>query len=264
MNFQVHRQTWASAWIPPPVLNQTIIYDPAGARAAGFVLHAIITFIIHRNPIRSCFPANFHNRGAEKQHSPTPGLGSGSGTPSPLALTRTANQRWAPGEREVPRGWETYGPAWCYVTPQPSPSARRPRCAEPASLSPSPTPLELCHSWLFNLTSIPSLVPITAHLHVQIRRNNNNGGGPPSQFGFFTTGREKARGGFCCGRGREGVRGESLGICWQGGHGARSRPGIYWKINHKSSHLSDRERLWQRRSSCVAGLASSPRPLPQR
>lgn len=185
MNFQVHRQTWASAWIPPPVLNQTIIYDPAGARAAGFVLHAIITFIIHRNPIRSCFPANFHNRGAEKQHSPTPGLGSGSGTPSPLALTRTANQRWAPGEREVPRGWETYGPAWCYVTPQPSPSARRPRCAEPASLSPSPTPLELCHSWLFNLTSIPSLVPITAHLHVQIRRNNNNGGGPPSQFGFL-------------------------------------------------------------------------------
>lgn len=137
-NFQVHRQTWATSRIPPRVLNQTVIYDPAGKRAAGFVLHAIITFIIHRNPIRSCFPANFHNRGAEKQHSPTPGLGSGSGTPSPLALTRTANGRRAAGEREVPRGWETYGPAWCYVTPQPltiCPEAQVCRARQPLAKS---------------------------------------------------------------------------------------------------------------------------------
>lgn len=125
---------------PRPVLNQTNIYDPATLVPAGFVLPAIITFIIQHNPIRSCFPANFHSGGGgEKQHSPTPGLGSASG--APLPPHSHADGEWEASAR-FPHGWETYGPTWCYVTPQPPPSARRPRCAQPASLSPSPTPLE--------------------------------------------------------------------------------------------------------------------------
>lgn len=116
------------------------------------------------------------------------------------------------GEREVPRGWETYGLAWCYVTPQPSPSARRPRCARPAGLSPSPTPLELCHSWLFNRTSIRSLLPMTTHLRVQIRHSDEIII-LIIRIIITTAEGEEARGGCRRGRGREGVWGESLGIC---------------------------------------------------
>lgn len=157
-------------------------------RAAAFVLHGAATFFIRRNPIRSCLSCQFLQRRRREATQPN----TWSGIRGRSTFGPRADSEWE-ASAEVPRGWETYGPAWCYVTPQPSPSARRPRCAEPASLSPSPTPLELRHSWLFNLASIPSHVPITTHLHLQIRRNNgNNGGGP--HLALFTMGKGKKPG----------------------------------------------------------------------
>lgn len=70
-----------------------------------------------------------------------------------------------------PKGSVWLGDIWLSLVlrnPQPSPSAWRPRCAEPASLQLIPTPLVLCHSWVFNLATVPSLVPITRHTHVQL------------------------------------------------------------------------------------------------
>lgn len=64
----------------------------------------------------------------------------------------------------LPEGSVWLGDIWLRLVlcnPQPSPSARRPRCAEDASLRLSPTPLELCHSPCFNLIAILSRFSIT-------------------------------------------------------------------------------------------------------
>lgn len=159
----------------------------------------------------------------------------------------------------LPKGSLWLGDIWLSLVlcnPQPSPSAWRPRCAEPASLQLNPTPLELCHSWFFNLTTIPSLVPITRRVCVQISCINNRGG--PNYSGSTL---ERSTG-----------KAFTVDVGGEGGGDCRAfvdrrtqcteQAGSYWKINHKSSHLSDKERPLQSNISCVAGLSSSDRLLP--
>lgn len=98
---------------------------------------------------------------------------------------------------------------------------------EPASLLLNPTPLELCHSWLFNLATIPSLVPITRHAHVQISCINNCGN--PSQFGSTEEGKEGPEKLSAVGVGGK-VQGDSRARrLLTGGPSAQSRLGVIGK-----------------------------------
>lgn len=145
----------------------------------------IITFIIHNNPIISCFAANVHNRSTEKQLAQHLVWDQGAKHICPVVSLGPQSE----ANYGLPKGSVWLVDIWLSLVlcnPQPSPSAWRPRCAEPASLLPNPTPLELCHSWLFNLASILSLVPINRHARVQIRCINKCGG--PSQFGLTEEG----------------------------------------------------------------------------
>lgn len=162
----------------------------------------IVIFIIHHHPVISCFAANVHHRSTERQLAQHLVWDQGAEHICP-PVSHGPHSEVNYG---LPKGSVWLGDIWLSLVlcnPQPSPSAWRPRCAEPASLQLNPTPLELCHSWLFNLATIPSLVPITRHARLQISCITNRGS--PSQFCSTTEG--KHRRSFCRGCGREGVEG---------------------------------------------------------
>lgn len=145
----------------------------------------IITLLYTANQLLAVSAANVHNRSTERQLAQHLVWDQGAEHICPLVshgLHSEANYG-------LPKGSVWLGDIWLSLVlcnPQPSPSAWRPRCAEPASLQLHPTPLELCHSWLFNLAIIPSLVPITRHARGQISCINNCGS--PSQFGSTEAG----------------------------------------------------------------------------
>lgn len=94
----------------------------------------------------------------------------------------------------------------------------------------------------------PSLVPITRHECVQMRCKNNCA----SPF-LNLAGAEE--GSVCCGCHREGVA-----IVDRRAQYAE-QAGSYLKINHKSSHLGDKEKALTEHISCVASRTPSDRLL---
>lgn len=132
----------------------------------------VITFIIHHYPRVCCFPASVHNRSTRKQLAQHLVWDQGAEHICPLVSHGPHSE----ANYGLPKGSVWLGDIWLSLVlcnPRPSPSAWRPRCAEPASLQLNPTPLELCHSWLFNLATIPSLVPLTRQPRGQISCINN-------------------------------------------------------------------------------------------
>lgn len=144
-------------------------------------------FLCRTPTIIGCSAARVRNRSTEKQLAQHLAWDQGAQHICPLV----SHGRHSEVSRGLPKGSVWLGDIWLSLVlrnPQPSPSARRPRCAEPASLRLIPTPLELCHSRLFNLVTVPSLVPITRHARVQISCMNNCGS--PFQIGSTEAGKE--------------------------------------------------------------------------
>lgn len=155
----------------------------------------MITFIVHHSPVISCFGASVHTTEEPKQLTQHLVWDQGAEHICPLlshGLHSEANYGLPNGSVRLRDIWLSL----VLCNPQPSPSAWRPRCAETVNLQLNPTPLELRHSWLFNLTIIPSLVPITRHTYTCTNKQ-----------GVFITveAHLKDRRSFDCGCGREDV-----------------------------------------------------------
>lgn len=192
------------------------------------------------------FAASAHSRNAGKN---TPNIWAGIRGQTPMVSRAPQSV----GFLKVLCGWVPYGLTQCYATLNPHHLPGGPGVESLPGLYLYPTPLQLCHSWVFTLSAILSLVPISRHTVWVSKYGEFNCSAlirlREEQKKFLLWRRELR----CCGV-------VVLGICWSGGTQCTSQAGIYWKINHKSSLRSDTERF-SRSTSPVWPVCLPPKGL---